>query len=67
MSETLYTINPSVNSGFITTGSATESGGTIAGLKFNSAGTWVMKPLKAFIGGTWVTKPLKFNSGGTWV
>ena len=62
----LFTSNPTVNAGSLTTGTPASAVTSVAGLKLYVGSTWVEKPLKAYIGGTWVSKPLKFYSGGTW-
>lgn len=62
----LFTSNPSINAGSLTTGIPTSAVTSVAGLKVNS-GTWVMKSLKKHNGTEWVAKPLKRHNGSIWV
>lgn len=63
----LFTSNPTINAGFITTGIPTAASSSGGGIKAYVGGLWVEKPLKIFTGGSWGAKPLKRYNGAAWV
>jgi hypothetical protein len=62
----LFSHNPTINAGSLTTGSPVTAALGVAGLKFNN-GTWTMKSLKKHNGSLWVAKPVKHHNGSAWV
>lgn len=62
----LFSHNPTINAGSLTTGSPASAVTSVAGLKVYG-GTWQMKSLKYHNGAAWVAKPLKRHNGSIWV
>jgi hypothetical protein len=67
MAETLYSHNPLINVGFLTTGTPTAAASSTNGLKAYMGGAWLEKPLKIYTGGAWLAKPIKRYNGTGWV
>jgi hypothetical protein len=63
----LYSSNPTINAGALTSGiPASSPVTTLAGLKVYLGGSWIEKPVKVYLGGVWVEKPLKRFNGSSW-
>ncbi len=63
----LFTSNPLINVGFITTGVPVSAVLSIGGLKVYMSGSWNTKQIKIYSGSSWVAKPIKRYNGSTWV